>query len=116
MEEVALEEGSQRRVSFKVEEGRRGEVGSSTNSFNSVDTRRKDHIVMVDLLRRSHSTGHSMASDDRFTLKLPEKVKQRIERERERRWTDGSISFRDSLKDRGTLKPELSLDEGVEGK
>lgn len=88
-EEVRAE--TQQRISFKEEEEeerrRGGDVASET----------REHVAAMDWLPRSHSTGHSLADDDRFALRLPENVKERIMRERN--WTGSCILFEDYKED-----------------
>ncbi|KAJ8633844.1 hypothetical protein MRB53_027180 [Persea americana] len=90
-EEVTAE--TQQRISFKEEEEeerrrrRGGDVASET----------REHVAAMDWLPRSHSTGHSLADDDRFALRLPENVKERIMRERN--WTGSCILFEDYKED-----------------
>ncbi|KAJ8626015.1 hypothetical protein MRB53_019322 [Persea americana] len=82
------------RISFKEEEERRGEGGDSGATAESKGERcRVAATAAVDWLPRSHSTGHSIIEDDRFTLRLPENVKERIVRDRN--WTGSCIAFGD---------------------
>lgn len=85
---------SWQRISFKEEEERRGERGEGGATAESRGERcRLAAKAAVDWLPRSHSTGHSIIEDDRFTLRLPENVKERIARERN--WTGSCIAFGD---------------------
>lgn len=89
---VAPQRESRHRISFKEEEERRVQGGSGGAGGAAGESR--EHLtVAVDWLPRSHSTGHSIVEDDRFTLRLPENVKERITRERN--WTGSCIAFGD---------------------
>ncbi|RZC58426.1 hypothetical protein C5167_005719 [Papaver somniferum] len=50
-------------------------------SYGDAGGRDKEHVGPTDKFSRSHSTGHSIKSgDDRFTLRLPEYIKEPLSR------------------------------------
>lgn len=89
-EEVRAE--TQQSISFKEEEEERRRRGGDVVALET-----REHVAAMDWLPRSHSTGHSLADDDRFALRLPENVKERITRERN--WTGSCILFEDYKED-----------------
>ncbi|KAL5973850.1 hypothetical protein ACLOJK_030508 [Asimina triloba] len=83
-----------RGISFEEDEGAAGD-GSGANAED--ERRGACESGDLDGLPRSNSTGHSSRREDRFILRLPEDVKERICRERN--WTGSCISLRELLGD-----------------
>ncbi|KAF5202365.1 Ring-h2 finger protein atl29 [Thalictrum thalictroides] len=77
------------RVSFNVEEGE----SSCKNEGGSLSAPTEGHET-ANRFSRSHSTGHSIIKEyDRYTLRLPENVKERLIRGRN--WTGSCTTFGD---------------------